>query len=113
MRFVIDYSNQKGGKNKKSKTFANIGNIILIISVPKYVALFLRFLQLIFNHIICIFLMLSDKSRTFPVRRSDVIDYLLNDNNPFNVLGNENLDPILKEDGISKKISQAGEKIGS
>jgi len=57
--------------------------------------------------------MLSDKSRTFPVRRSDVIDYLLNDNNPFNVLGNENLDPILKEDGISKKISQAGEKIGS
>jgi len=47
------------------------------------------------------------------VRRSDVIDYLLNDNNPFNALGNENLDPILKEDGISKKISQAGEKVGS
>lgn len=47
------------------------------------------------------------------MRRSDVIDYLLNDNNPFNVLGNENLDPILKEDGISKKISQVGEKVGS
>ena len=45
-----------------------------------------------------------DKARTFPVRRSDVIDYLLNDN-PFAALGNENLDPILKEDGISKKIS--------
>lgn len=78
MRFIIDYSNQRNGKNKKTKTFANL-----------------------------------DKSRTFPVRRSDVIDYLLNDNNPFNVLGNENLDPILKEDGISKKISQVGEKVGS